>query len=1129
MRFHRGIAIPLAVLALSLLAGVQRAAAQAPGARRLEPNLTDNIARPLRYRPENGDFVIVNGPEFFNRPLYGGNTAFRVDAGDKPEFSLYLPGRGGNLRFGLQASGKAKWLHEAAGVVARYRPGEMLYEIRDPLLGPGGVLRLAAVALDQTDGLIVRVEARGVPAGIELVWAYGGVNGQRGSRDGDIGTERVPISEYFQLQPEFCRDNRFTIESRRFTLHSRPATIVGLVPEGSHLAVADAAHWSSCAELLATADPSAERPILTGRVALADGTPLLFALQRVTDRGVAAAADLDTYRAVTAARAGGDDGPAAYRLPPAYGVEDLPAVSAEAEAHFAALRGRVTVDTPDPYLNAAVGALNVAADAVWDGPQDLIMHGAIAWRTPLLGWRGPYALDTLGWHDRARRYLTYWAARQNTDPIPAQLPPPDENANLARSEAALHSNGDLSNSHYDMNLVYIDVLFRHLLWTGDLDLARQLWPVIERHLAWERRLFRREFGPDKLPLYEAYADIWASDDLQYNGGGVAYASAYNYYHNLMAARLARMLGHDPAPFEREAELIARAMREYLWLPDQGMFAEAKDLLGLQLVHPSAGLWSFYHTMDSGLPTAGEAFRMTMYVDRRMPHLPVRGPGVPADDDYHVLSTTDWMPYTWSVNNVVLAENVHTALGFWQAGRPTEAWRLLKSALLASMYMGICPGDVGTMDYLDVYRREAQRDFADGGGVLARAVIEGLFGVQPDLLAGELRVTPGFPASWDHASLRHPDVSVAWRREGDTDRYLIESRFGRPLELRLDLPAWRETATATIDGQPAEGRWRGSPVQGARFEVRGPIQAKAEIVVTWKGAALRDGIPIACDVGAQSCCARPAKSKNMRAQQDCAPTSGEIPGIATDWHTPLPTSTRFETVDLNPHFNDRVTNIFKHEYRSPRSPSCSLAIPKQGLGGWAGEVHATADIDDTGLRAEAGAHGGRLLLPNGVPLATPGLGDARNVLFTSQWDNFPREATVPLHGRARHVYLLMAGSTNWMQSRLDNGEVIVTYADGTAARLELHNPTNWWPIEQDYFVDDYQFARPEPIPPRVDLKTGLVRLPELPAFEGQGRRIPGGAATVLELPLNPQKELKSLTVRSLANEAVIGLMAATLER
>jgi hypothetical protein len=69
--------------------------------RGLRPMLADNIARPLRYTPEGGDFVITNGPESFNRPLYGGASAFRVDAGDRPEFSLYLPGRGGNLRLGI--------------------------------------------------------------------------------------------------------------------------------------------------------------------------------------------------------------------------------------------------------------------------------------------------------------------------------------------------------------------------------------------------------------------------------------------------------------------------------------------------------------------------------------------------------------------------------------------------------------------------------------------------------------------------------------------------------------------------------------------------------------------------------------------------------------------------------------------------------------------------------------------------------------------------------------------------------------------------------------------------------------------------------------------------------------------
>jgi hypothetical protein len=239
--------------------------------------------------------------------------------------------------------------------------------------------------------------------------------------------------------------------------------------------------------------------------------------------------------------------------------------------------------------------------------------------------------------------------------------------------------------------------------------------------------------------------------------------------------------------------------------------------------------------------------------------------------------------------------------------------------------------------------------------------------------------------------------------------------------------------------------------------------------------------------------------------------------------------KWSIIDVGSHFNDRVTQIFRNDYRSPRSPYVSLAQPKQGIGGWAGTVDETADIDDSGLRSKAVQNRDRIVLPDGVPFATPGKLAVKNIVFTSQWDNYPREATIPLSGHARQIYLLMAGSTNHMQSRLDNGEIIITYRDGHTERLALENPTTWWPIDQDYFIDDFQFRRPGPLPTRIDLKTGEVRFLDEKTFKGHGHKIPGGSATVLSLTLDAQRELESVTVRSLANEVVIGLMAATLAR
>ncbi|MBC8027351.1 MAG: DUF4450 domain-containing protein [Steroidobacteraceae bacterium] len=1093
------------------------ALAQSIGVGAPTPNLAGNIDRPLRYRPDGGDFVIVNGGESFNRALYGRNTAFRVEAGDRPEFVLYLPGRGGNLRLGIRQGSQAKWLHDAAGITTRYRPGELRYEIRDPLLGVRGMIELRLLALRETDGLLLQyrfVQREQAAPAVELLAAFGGVNGERGVRDGDIGTERIPIREWFQLRPEFTADNSFTISRNTFELRAKAARISGVLPAGSTLRTADARRWTDAAKLFAPAG-AIDQPVLVATLPL-DRKLRHLALQRVGDADDAV--ELSTYRDVTAGASA--TAPAATFAPP-YPLAQLPAVFDRERAHARRLREQIAVRTPDPYVNAAVGALNVAADAVWDEPQQSVMHGAIAWRARLLGWRGAYAMDALGWHERARAHLRYWAGRQNLSPVPAAIPGAEEATHLARNPQALHSNGDLSNSHYDMNLVYVDALFRHLLWTGDRELARETWPVIERHLAWERRLFRREFGPEKLPLYEAYAAIWASDDLQYHGGGVTHASAYNFWHNTMAARVARWLGEDAAPYEREAALIRRAMSEYLWIEEQGMYAEYRDWSGLQRAHPAAALWSFYHVLDApGLTSQARAYRMTRYIEQRLPKLPVRGAGI--DREHHLYATSSWMPYTWSINNVVMGENMHAALGFWQANREDEAFTLFRSALLASMYMGISPGNVGTLNYLDVYRRESQRDFADGAGTMSRALVEGLFGVRPDAIDGVLLVQPGWPAHWSYASLRTPSVEVVFRGDGDRETYDIRSHAPALQRARLRLRMKSRDVRVNVGGVNVEPTISMDALGQRWLEAAWTLRGRQLAIVEW--TALPPGFVFGDPLHRQ---VFPEPSRGFERSPGPKPTS--LPPTPTP-KLEIARDARFDPVPLESLFNDRVTEIFRPgKYLAPRSPFASLAMPSQGIGSWAGHVNASAEIDDSGLRRVAAANGGRFLLPNGVPLFTPGEARAPNIAFVSQWDNYPRRLEAPLTGRARGLILLMAGSTNHMQSRFDNGEVLVEYADGSRARLELHNPTNWWPIDQDYFIDDFQFRRPEDIPPRLDLKTGTLRIEQLADFKGRGGVIAGGAATVLELPLDPGKELRNLEIVALANEVVIGLMSATLVR
>lgn len=126
---------------------------------------------------------------------------------------------------------------------------------------------------------------------------------------------------------------------------------------------------------------------------------------------------------------------------------------------------------------------------------------------------------------------------------------------------------------------------------------------------------------------------------------------------------------------------------------------------------------------------------------------------------------------------------------------------------------------------------------------------------------------------------------------------------------------------------------------------------------------------------------------------------------------------------------------------------------------------------------------------------------------------------------------MAGSTNHMQCHIANGIIRIHYADGTSQATELINPDNWCPIEQDFYVDGKAFQATAPRPYRLHLKSGKVSRDlgkELNITGVYGREIEGGAGILLDIPLDHSKELKRLTLETLSNDVVIGIMGITLQ-
>lgn len=1014
----------------------------------------------MHYRPDGISAVCVDCKHMYNRALYGAHSGFRIECSDIPVFGVYLPGMGGNMSF-ILPEGKC---------VAHYTPGRMDYE-------KGGVT-IEVQVMRSFDCALWRLTNNNSNE-VSVPVFFGGVSGKKFSRNGDLG---VDPADCFSLKPEYCKGNKYSFSGDSVTVWYG-------VKERKEICLIIPAYKRSV-----THDN-----IYEGAVKLNPGESKIIAY--FPDGDI-----------------------------PSSSLESL---MVQAEDERSTLASAMEISTPDEWLNPVGAALAVAADGIWGGRAWL--HGAIGWRTPHLGWRGAYCGDALGWHDRALKHFETYAANQITDIPPVYSHPrQDHKQNMARAEkkwgTPMYSNGYICRrpgkktemSHYDMNLVYIDAMLRHFMHTGDTAAMRRLFPVLKRHLEWERL----NFDPDGDYLYDAYCCIWASDALYYSGGAVTHSSAYNYFANKLAVEVARAIGENSWQFIWDAIGINNAIDSKLWMPDRGCWAEFRETDGR--LHPFPALWTIYHAIDSRVGNEFKWYTATRYIDGEIPHIPLN-----CDTSLYTLSTTNWKPYSWSINNVAIAEVMHTALAYWQADRPDDAYAIMKGVIMDNMYSGASPLNFGQISQYDAARGECYRDFADPIGVWSRALTEGLYGIRPCLIGDNKRVVirPGFPEGWDCASVSMQDITYSFKREGQVDTYIIEGRYPSGTSLELCVPALglREVR---VDGGSSD--WSAVDMAISRPLINVKLCSGKKNVVEIIRDASREYVPTGAVRMVGPVLFTQMESGMLKWWQ---PSDAGVEEQDTNISKAAITSrfadinpSKCVPVDIAAFYNDSVSNIFRNRYESPRPDVTTLQIPVQGIGEWC-HPQLTADIDDTGLRRLSADGNGTVRLLN-IPFQIPSNG--RNIVYTSRWDNYPAHVSIPLKGKATSIYILMAGSTNHMQWGMENARVTVRYSDGDTTSFPLINPVNWAPVEQDFYTDEHAFSQPlgtEP-PMRVHLLSGEVSrsLGASLGLEGPADRyIPSGAGVLLNIPLDMSRGLESLHLETVSKDVVAGIMGITIQR
>ncbi|MDE7407969.1 MAG: DUF4450 domain-containing protein, partial [Muribaculaceae bacterium] len=355
---------------------------------------------------------------------------------------------------------------------------------------------------------------------------------------------------------------------------------------------------------------------------------------------------------------------------------------------------------------------------------------------------------------------------------------------------------------------------------------------------------------------------------------------------------------------------------------------------------------------------------------------------------------------------------------------------------------------------------------------------------------------------------------AYTRHEMTDRYDLSLHMEQFDSITFRLPArYSDINSVKVNGHDTAWSLISESIDMPRISVTVPATASSTLEVSWAGEPINTATATA--TGTERTGFHKVRQGRMTwwvensAEHQASKPAPYYYGLAYTNNS----EAEYSPVDMSSVFNASVTDIFRNRYLSPRSPYTTLQQPVQGIGEWCHPLDS-AVIDDSFIRST----GGRYITPAGIPFSTPSQG--YNVAYTSLYDNYPNSISINLDGKAKALHLMLAGSTNHMQCHMINALVRVEYADGTTTTMPLVPPINWCPIEQDYYADGKAFKIEYNRPQRLALQSGILsdNLERDLGISGvYGRRIPGGAATLLRMPVADSKELKSVTLTTYANE------------
>jgi glycogen debranching enzyme len=307
----------------------------------------------------------------------------------------------------------------------------------------------------------------------------------------------------------------------------------------------------------------------------------------------------------------------------------------------------------------------------------------------------------------------------------------------------------------DATPLFIGLLAEYVRWTGDLVLARALWPAVLAALAWIERYGDRD--GDGYLEYATRSRLGLSnqgwkdsfDAVMHADGRLAPApvalvevQGYAYAALLAAADLARVLGVDAGTLVARAERLRAAFNRDFWLEDEGYYALALDAdkRPCEVISSNPG-----HALWTGIV---EERRAAVVAKRMLAADMFSGWGI------RTLSARErrYNPMSYHNGSVWPHDNAIAALGFRRYRLPEhvvtvasalmDATRWFEYARMPELFCGFPrQGTQGPISYPVACAPQAWA----AGSVLA--LLTALLGFEADAIAGRLTVTSPVLPPW----------------------------------------------------------------------------------------------------------------------------------------------------------------------------------------------------------------------------------------------------------------------------------------------------------------------------------------------------------------------------------------------